>query len=99
MRIMIIGGWYIILEVYWIFEFSPISFDSKQFKVSLSTNYETILLEGGVENSILKLMNRKAVRECGEEELKTKVMCSIYSNYSNNGTLLDKFSKLLSQFF
>lgn len=50
MHIMKIGGSDIILGVDWMYYFSPISFDFKQLKVTLSNNNESFLLEGMVEN-------------------------------------------------
>lgn len=68
LRIMKLGGWDIILGVDWMYQFSPISFDFKQLKITLSNDKETILLEGLVENPVVKKMSGKTVKKCREEE-------------------------------
>lgn len=75
MRIMGIGGWDIILGVDWMYQYSPISFDFKQLKVSLATDKETIMLEGGVDGPVIKLMSGKSVRKCRTEEATTRAVC------------------------
>lgn len=64
MRVLNLGGWDIILGVDWMYQFSPISFDFKELRISLSNDNETIMLEGMVENPVIKKMSGKAVKNC-----------------------------------
>lgn len=98
MRIMCIEGWDIILGVDWMYQYSPISFDFKQLRISLANDKETIMLQGGVDNPIIKLMSGKSVKKCRTEEAITKAVCNLSSETSTTGTLPVEFTELLSQF-
>lgn len=98
MRIMCIEGWDIILGVDFMYQYSPISFDFKQLRISLANDKETIMLQGGVDNPIIKLMSGKSVKKCRTEEAITKAVCNLSSETSTTGTLPVEFTELLSQF-
>lgn len=98
MRVMGIDGWDMILGVDWMYQFSPISFDFKQLKISLSKDQEKIMLEGRVENPVVKRMSGKAVKKCRMEELRTKAVCNACTDATINNTIPEEFSELLTEF-
>lgn len=95
---MKIGGWDIILGVDWMYQFSPTSFDFKQLKIILCNDNESIFLEGMVENPVVRKMKGRTIKQCRQEEWRSKAICNIQIESEVPETLSDLQKEFLDVF-
>nr|XP_027099356.1 uncharacterized protein LOC113718666 [Coffea arabica] len=62
LRIMELGDWDLILGVDWMHNYSPITFDFRQLKISMFHQGEVVTLHGAVTDATMELIRRKDLR-------------------------------------
>lgn len=99
LRVLNIGGWDVILGVDWMYQFSPISFDFKTLKISLSTDDDQhVVLQGTLDSPSVKRMSGKDVRKFQSEVAASRSTCQVTPLSAELSTLPVEISELLSEF-
>lgn len=96
LRVIDIGRWDIILGVDWMYQFSPIFFDFKKLKISLSNDDDhQMVLQGTLESPTVKRMNGKEVKKFHSEAAARSITCQVTSLSAEHSVLPTEISDLL----